>query len=283
MNNITRLVTAALVGAALVLPHSADAQKRGVRPRPVPPISQPTNIRDTAKTDKTHTSRKQMVASAKATHNRGKAVLKTARRDLAAVTRSEARNRQLRTDAKNRLEQAYQAFRANPTPANQNNWVAANQQYQPVKQQHENALATLRSQRSRVDQLERLQNQALNAVREAQGLRPSAPRTGQPRFSARPTQFVRPVSAYDRVVAPQQIYGTGQVQQVNASEIAPQGTAAFALNAQQVLLRDFNQQRAQDQALTANGQVRAGPANNVYQRGPVVQNAYDLVAAPLAF
>lgn len=283
MNTITRLVTTALVGAALVLPHSAEAQKRGARPRPVPSISQPTNIRNASKGDKTHTSRKQMVASAKAAHNRGKAVLKTARRDLAAVTRSEARNRLLRTDGKNRLEQAYQAYRANPTEANQANWIAANQQYQPLKLQHENALSTLRSQRRRVEQLEQLQNQALNAVRATQGLRPSAPRTGQPRFSARPAQFVRPVSAYDRVAAPQQIYGGGQVQQVNASAMAPQGTAAFALNAQQVLLRDFNQQRAQDQALAANGQVRAGPANNVYQRAPAAQNAYDLAAVPFSF
>jgi hypothetical protein len=275
MKIVMKMCTMALVGAALTLPHASEAAGKPPRGAQNKPISQPRNIREPSRTDKTRTTRKQVIASAKAAHKRGKATLKTARRDLAAVTRSEARNRQLRLDAKSRWDAAKQAHRANPSPATLNAWNAAYQAYMPIRQQHESSLATLRSQRNRVAQLEGFQTQALNAVSTAQGAPPPTPRTGQPRFAAnRPANFVSPVSAYDRVPAPQQIYGGGQTQRVDNAAMSPQGAAQFVANAQRVLLDNFNQQVAQGQSL-APGQVRAGPQNNVYQRAPAVQNAYQ--------
>ncbi|MEO0463618.1 MAG: hypothetical protein AAF127_10845 [Pseudomonadota bacterium] len=265
--------TAALIAAALMVPQVVDAKnpKRGGAKRPVT-ISQPKNVREAGKKDRTHTSRKQMVAMAKAAKKRGKATLKTARKDLAAVQRSELRNRNDRATAKDVYNRAKLAAESNPTPANINRSNAALAAYLPVRDRHLSSVAALTSQRNRVTQLENLQKQALNATTQARGMTPSAPRAGAPRFGARPANFVRPVEAYDRVAAPQQIYGPGPVQRVDSVA----ASARIVQNASQSLVREFNQQQAQRQALAANGQFVGGANNQVYQRAqPVAQNAYQ--------
>lgn len=274
MKVIAQFFTAALVSLALIIPHAADAQKR--RPNPKKPIviSKPINVREAAKSDKTHTSRKQMVATAKAAYKRGKSTLKTARRDLKAVTRSEARNRALRLEAKGRWDQAKLAYESNPSPANAQAYNAANSAYLPIRERHVASRIALFSQRARVAQLEGFQKQAMNAVRQAQGLKSRAPRTGQPRFANRQNQVASPISSYDRAPAPQQIYGPGPVSRVNSAAVSVQGAGGFAQTASLSLVRQFNQQQAQREAIAANGQVVAGANNNVYTRAPVVQNAY---------
>ncbi len=283
MKIIAQFFTAALVGAALVMPQPADAQKRRPNPKKPIEISKPSNVREASRKDKTHTSRKQMVASAKAALKRGKSTLKTARRDLKAVTRSEARNRALRLEAKGRWDQAKLAYESNPSPANAQAFNTADSAYRPIRQQHLASRDALFAQRARVEQLEGFQKQAMNVVRQGQGLGPRPPRTGQPRFANRGAPVERPISAYDRAPAPQQIYGPGPVSRVSNNAVSVQGAGAFAQTASQSLVRQFNQQQAQREAMAANGQFRAGANNNIYNRGPVVQNAYAQASDTMYF
>lgn len=252
MAKAMKILMAAVIGAALIVPQAAEAQKRRPGAKAVT-ISQP-KPRQATKKDKTHTSRKQMVSQAKAAVKRGKGTLKTARRNLKGVTRSEARNRQARTNAKNTMDQAKQAYRANKTPANFARWNAAYRAYMPVRQQHETSLSALRAQRARVTQLANFQVQAVGAVRQAQGLRKAPPRAGRPQFANRPAQFVRPVSAYDRVPGPQAIYGPGPAARVNTQTFEVRNAAQTGL-----------------------------PAPGQYDRVPPIQNAYQQAGSALAF
>lgn len=191
----------------LLLPSSAVY---AVKPHPgakkPTTISQPRNVRDAGRGGPGHSSRKEMVASAKAALKRGKATLKTARKDLKAAIRSEKVNRTQREKAKQAMDAAKNAYRANKTQANFQKWQSAYNAYLPVREKHESALSMKRAQENNVQQLVSRQLQTAGAIRQGNNLKPRPPRAGQPRFGAqRPTRFGAN-HTYDRVPSMRIVY-----------------------------------------------------------------------------
>jgi hypothetical protein len=184
-----------LIFTALIFSVPAEAAKK--KPNSNTPIKVINVVPNTAKnTPKSHVKRKQMVSSMKATLKRGKKTLKSARKDLAAVVKSEKRNRKDRLKAKQAKDNALFAMRANTNPQTTAAYNRALQAYLPVRERHESSIKSASAQLSRVNQLANFQVQALNAKRTAKKNRP---RQGTPAAINRSPQFVRPRSAYDRV------------------------------------------------------------------------------------
>jgi len=204
LSRFARLAALALLPLLLLMADPAFAQPKGQKKGgdPNPPITV-NNVREPRVNEMR--SRKQVVQMANAAIARGKAVMKTERSNLKAVSKSEARNRQARLAAKSRLDAAKQAWRANKTPANMQAWQNAADAYMPIRQAHESALSMKRSQEARVQQLANFQRQAIGTANSARTAAPAQPRTGAPRFN-RAARFVSPKSAYSVAPAPARIY-----------------------------------------------------------------------------
>ena len=202
---IELILAGSLLGMAAAPAADAGLFKRKPRITEKTPIV----VRDAGpahSTDATHTSRKQMVASAQSALKRGRASLRTARSNLEAVSRSEVRNRDLRVASRGRFEAARLAYQSNATPENRTKAETARTDYLNVRQQHLSALSMRNSARARVNQLYGFQNAALASVKVASTLSPAAARAKAPRFN-RSAQFVRPRSAYQRVPTMRQNFG----------------------------------------------------------------------------
>lgn len=202
------LLTTFIVGISMLSATEADAQiwKRKPKINANTPINV-ESVREPDESDETATTRKQRLAAIRAALKRGQASVETAQGNLDAANKSEEINRAARVKAKSRYEAARLAYEANPsaqTAAASNQALA---EYLPVREKHVTALSMRNAAKARLNQLKGFQAQAVSAIKVADAVEVTSNRPGgRPRFN-RAAQFVRPISAYDRVPAPRQVYG----------------------------------------------------------------------------
>lgn len=204
---------------------SAQFWKRKARINANTPINV-EGVREPDESDETATTRKQRLAAVRAALKRGQASVETAQGNLDAANKSEEINRAARLKAKTRYEAARLAHEANPSPQTAADSNQALAEYLPVREKHLAALSMRNAAKARLNQLKGFQAQAVGAIKVAEGVEVTNNRPGgRPRFN-RAAQFVRPVSAYDRVPAPRQIYSALRPEQ-NYGSLAPETTNVY--------------------------------------------------------
>lgn len=201
-------LSATMVMASPALEAKKKPPKTPKTPRSEIQISKPLNVRNPSRADRTHTSRAQMAASSKAAHKRGKATLKTARKDLVRVKRSELRSRKLFLSAKTDRDAALAQMRANRTPRTEQQFRNADNRMRPLERRYNQALSTKLAQDVRIQRLVEFQRQALSSINEIRNIRPRPARGRSPRFNQSARVNTRR-AAYDTVPQSQLLVARG--------------------------------------------------------------------------